>query len=95
MSGGAFAAIAQKGDRDSGAVIVTVRERGGMMRLYQSATDMEGQRIWHESVPAQTSDIDAQISRYRARDPDLWIVEIEDKEGRHFLTETVAAAVKL
>ena len=23
-------------------------------------------------------------------DPDLWVVEIEDREGRHFLSEAVA-----
>jgi len=25
-------------------------------------------------------------------DPDIWIVEIEDREGRHFLTEPIEAA---
>jgi len=29
------------------------------------------------------------VERALARDPDLWVVEIEDAEGRHFLTEPV------
>ncbi len=39
--------------------------------------------------PAPEADADAYIEKQRGRDPDLWVVEIEDREGRHFLTEAV------
>ena len=36
------------------------------------------------------SELDDYLQRQIRYDPDLWIVEIEDREGRHFITEKVA-----
>ena len=95
ISQGAFAVVAKKGDRDSGTVALTVRKRDGQTRLYQAATSMDGTRVWHESRAQPAREIDALISKQSARDMDLWVVEIDDRDGRHFLTEPVVSAVEI
>lgn len=95
MSAGAFAVVAQKGDRDAGTVLVSVRAHNGLMRLYQAVTNMDGERVWHEGEAQNARDVDAAISKRTARDNDLWVVEIDDREGRHFLTEPVVKTVSI
>ena len=91
--GGAFAAVARKGDPRAGAVLVKAVNRGdGTARLYSEATRGDGERVWMQPAASdQEPDLDAYIARAVRIDPDLWVVEIEDREGRHFLTETVEA----
>lgn len=89
--GGAFAAVARKGDPRAGAVLVkAVNRRAGTARLYSEATRGDGERVWMQPTPSEIeADLDAYIERALRIDPDLWVVEIEDTEGRHFLVETV------
>lgn len=87
--GGAFAAVLYKGDPDAGAALIKVRLLDGTATLYRSMQDMDGQRIWHPKGPLDEDEIDAQITKALASDPDLWVVEIEDRKGRHFLTDLV------
>jgi hypothetical protein len=89
--GGAFAAVIRKGDPRAGAVLVKVLDRrAGLARLYAEATRGDGERIWMQPRPdAAEADLDAYAERARRVDPDLWLVEIDDKDGRHFLTEPV------
>lgn len=88
---GAFAMVVRKGDPRAGAVLVkTLDRRAGTARLYAEATRGDGERVWMQPVAADTEpDLDAYIERARRIDPDIWVVEIDDAKGRHFLTETV------
>lgn len=92
--GGAFAMILHRGDVRAGAVLVKVLNRAeGWCRLYAEATRGDGERVWMRPTPATDElGIDAYIARARRIDPDLWVVEIDDKEGRHFLVEPVEAS---
>ena len=42
-----------------------------------------------QNVGPDEASADAYIQRVRARDSDLWVIEIEDRDARHFLTEPV------
>jgi hypothetical protein len=89
--GGAFAAVARKGDPRAGAVLVkAVNRREGGATLYSEATRGDGERVWMQPVNSRDeAELDAYIARAVRIDPDLWVVEIEDTEGRHFLVEAV------
>lgn len=88
---GAFAAVLRKGDPTSGAVLVKALDRrAGQARLYSEATRGDGERVWMQPVSSTNEpDLDAYADRAARIDPDIWVVEIDDTQGRHFLTETV------
>jgi hypothetical protein len=89
--GGAFAVVARKGDPRAGAVLVKlVNRREGWTRLYAEAVRGDGERVWMQPAGSEVeADLDAYVERSRRIDPDLWVVEIDDVKGRHFLTEPV------
>jgi hypothetical protein len=89
--GGAFAVVARKGDPRAGAVLVKAINRGdGTARLYAEAFRGDGERVWMQPAASdQEADLDRYVERAVRIDPDVWVVEIEDREGRDFLVEPV------
>lgn len=88
---GAFATVIRRGDPDAGAVAVKVFVSAARARLYIQSRDLDGNPVWREPfADDQQTDgierkIDAWLEKEASIDPDLWIVEIEDREGRAFL----------
>jgi hypothetical protein len=95
-SAGAFAGVVRKGDKDGGAVLVKVSKLDGTARLYGPARDGAGERIWLDLSAGRLGEAEADVDAYARKrtedDPDLWVIEIEDRQGRHFLTEPVDPA---
>ncbi len=90
--GGAFAVVVRKGDARAGAVLVKVIDRrAGVARLYGEALRGDGERFWMQPAGRGRTEqaLDAYIARTARIDPDIWVVEVEDVEGRHFLVEPV------
>jgi hypothetical protein len=90
QAAGAFALVARKGDPDAGALAVRVVSGGvvgGLVRLFVESRDEEGRAIWREPLgsPYTEEKADEYVARERRIDPDLWVVEIADREGRTFL----------
>jgi len=91
---GIFAVVRRRGAEDAGAIFVRVSRLDGTSDLFgpapQSAFDAaEGTaRAFTPSLATQSAP-DADVEVYLARqvkfDPDVWIVEIEDRAGRNFL----------
>ena len=81
------AVVARRGDADSGAVLLKMNRReAGCLVLAQARIDA-GDLVWMRATgaaPVAESDCDAYIAKALSRDPDLWVVEIEDREGRQF-----------
>lgn len=88
---GSFATVARHGDARGGAVLVkTIDRRARVCRLWAEAAGRDGEPVWMRPTTSELeADIDAYIERAARIDPDLWVVEIEDADGKRFLTEAV------
>ena len=80
--------VTAKGDETAGAVLVKVATLYGQARAFQRSFDLRTDaRVWVVLAEGAERDVDAALARQRARDPDLWVLEIEDKAGRTLLEE--------
>jgi hypothetical protein len=93
QSEGVFGAVVRRGAEEAGAVFVKLAMMDGTAMLFapapQTAYDDSRpvERVFVATPPQATDErtIDARLAREVGFDPDIWIVEIEDKAGRHFL----------
>ena len=80
--------ITAKGDATAGAVLVKVANLDGQAKAYQRSFDlMSDSRVWVVLSDGLEPDVDAAIARQRSFDPDLWVIEVEDRQGRSLLDE--------
>lgn len=80
--------VVARGDGTAGAVLVKQSPLDGTATLYQRSFDLtSGERVWMVLVQGPEADVDAAITRQRGFDPDLWVIEVEDRQGRHLLDE--------
>lgn len=91
---GAFAVVRRRGAEEAGAIFVKVSRLDGTAALYapapQSAFDgaHPGDRRFVAVLPetyGPDADVEARIARETRFDPDVWVIEVEDRQGRHFL----------
>ena len=80
--------VVARGDATAGAVLVKLNTLDGQARVFQRSFDlMTGARNWIVLAEGPEAEVDASIARQRGFDPDLWVVEVEDRMGRHLLGE--------
>ena len=80
--------VVAHGDDTGGAVLVKLATLDGRAVLFQRSFDlMTGDRRWVELVSGDEGEVDATVTRQRSFDPDLWVIEVEDRQGRHLLDE--------
>ena len=86
---GSFATIVRKGDARGGAVLVkTFDPKTTTAGLWAEAVGRDGESVWMRPVEGEDeASIDAYIVRAARIDPDIWVVEIEDADGRRFLAD--------
>ena len=96
---GAFAAVRRRGAEEAGAIFVKISRLDGTGALYGPAPQsMIDDEHWAERLftalagakePAPDADIEARLARELKFDPDVWIIEVEDRQGRNFLDRAV------
>lgn len=80
--------VVAHGDDTAGAVLVKLNTLDGQAVAFQRSVDlMTGDRRWMELTKGEEAEVDASIRRQRGFDPDLWVIEVEDRHGRHLLDE--------
>lgn len=80
--------VTARGDTVAGSVVVKVATLDGRARAKQRAFDpATGGRVWLTLAEGAEPDVDAVLARQRARDRDIWLIEVEDRDGRDLLDE--------
>ena len=80
--------VVQRGDATAGAVLVKLNLLDGQGIVFQRSFDLQsGARNWVELISGDEADLDLAIVRQRDFDPDVWVIEVEDRLGRHLLYE--------
>ncbi|OSQ53184.1 DUF1491 family protein [Marivita geojedonensis] len=80
--------VTAHGDDTAGAVLVKLNTLDGQSKAFVRQYDlMSGARNWQVLADGIEADVDASIDRQRSFDSDLWVIEVEDRAGRHLLDE--------
>lgn len=80
--------VVAHGDNTAGAVLIKLNTLNGNAVAYQRSFDlMSGERAWVVLSEGDEKSVDAALAKQRSFDPDLWVVEVEDRQGRHLLDE--------
>lgn len=93
---GVDAALRKRGAAEAGAVFVKIDHLDGTASLYGPAPQLfvedSDERLFAPILQGVTPlDVEERMIREQRFDSDLWLVEVDDREGRHFLdlaTET-------
>lgn len=84
--------VARRGDDDSGAILLKLDRRQHGFQVLAQARGPKGELAWLKATgetPVDEATADAYISRQIDRDPDIWVVEIEDPDARPVFGGTV------
>jgi len=80
--------VTAHGDDTAGAVWIKLNTLDGQGRLFARRYDfMQDATHWEEVLNAAEAEVDARLAAEKRSDPDLWVIEVEDRAGRHLLEE--------
>ncbi|MEP2639323.1 DUF1491 family protein [Roseobacter sp.] len=80
--------IVTHGDDNAGSVLVKLNRLDGQAVVYQRTYNLlDDTRSWSILQQGAEAEVDDSIARQRGYDPDIWVVEVEDRQGRHMLDQ--------
>jgi hypothetical protein len=88
---GASAFVVRSGSEEAGAIILKIAKLDGTCLVLNQARDGRGQLVWAQPLGGWTDEAKAGTwcDKQVKFDPDVWILEIEDREGRAFVDEPI------
>lgn len=96
--GGAHAYVVRHGDDDAGAIFIKVTSADRTAQIFAPAPtgldDADFERRWMcISGPERIDEreADTRLAREMGYDSDVWVIEVEHRDGRHFLDDWLAA----
>ncbi len=78
--------VARKGEAKGGLLLLKLNQLELGCRVLSQQRDLDGKMGWLAAFKGglvPEAEADAYIARAVARDPDLWVVEVEDRDGKH------------
>ncbi|WP_299859203.1 DUF1491 family protein [uncultured Roseobacter sp.] len=80
--------IVSHGDDTAGSILVKLNRLDGQATVYQRSYNlMDDTRTWAILEQGDEAEVDASITRQQGYDPDIWVIEVEDRQGRHLLDQ--------
>lgn len=81
---GVAATVVRKGEVRSGTVVLKLFQSDRGCRVFTQTRDIDGNLTWFPAFDGNRvgePEADAYIERQVSRDPDLWVIEVESREG--------------
>ncbi|MBM0169265.1 DUF1491 family protein [Altererythrobacter sp. C41] len=85
---GGFAAVIEKGERDSGTILLVTMFRGQAARLYERMPQLDGTRpfvLSREQSTDNKEEFFAYLTRRKRQDDDIWILEADIADHERFV----------
>ncbi|MEN8837075.1 MAG: DUF1491 family protein [Celeribacter marinus] len=80
--------VVKKGDATAGAILIKLNTLDGQATAFQREFNlMEDRREWQVLTQGDERDVDATLAKQKSFDADVWIIEVEDRQGRTLLDE--------
>ncbi len=76
--------VIHKGEKMGGTVMLKIYQAGVGCRLLSQIRDLDGKLSWypaHKEEMIEEREADDRIRRAVDRDPDLWVIEMETRDG--------------
>ena len=80
------ATVVRRGDPDAGTVLLKLNRFEQGVTVYAQTTSSGDEPTWSRGTgptPVSEAEADAYIERQVKYDPDVWVLEIEDRRGRY------------
>ena len=84
---GGNAVVLARGDATAGSILLICMEKGVVQSVRERVLDMTGVYAWTAVGPGEPGEFTGYLERRRARDLDLWLVELDIANAERFAAE--------